>query len=866
MILRSLLTFYLAAASLGVVAPESGGKPESDLANISVELRRFSFEEDEDADFDGQPDDWSRRRGSEFPQYVEGGIDRKVHSHGRQSLRFKANGGPAIYYSQLVPIDGRHAYILRGSIRTEGLQNNAGVVSVSLLNHRRERMKRYFSRPISGTTPDWTPIEIGPIYPDPEVRFLVIGCHLIEGEFGDISGTVWFDDLWLGCLPRLAVSTSSANHFFKPGEPIEVATLAQGVDPRHDHHLQLRLYNEANDLIGEHELPLAASPDGSSHDFPSPILWNVEPQRCGWYRITAALRQNGKLFLLRKAHFVVLEPVDKPSRGEFGWSIPRPPAELSGTLLAEMASQSGLRWMKYPMWRTADPQHAPESTEIMRLLERLDHHNIRVIGLLNDAPETLRRKFAYDRVGVGQIFTLKPEVWYPSIEPVLARYSFHVRHWQLGDESDASFVGISNLGQVLSAVKKQFDQIGRDVDLGMHWDWKQPLPRPGELPRTFYSLSSHPPLPPEALTTALRESRSSGMLRWPLLENLPQGRYSTDERAAALVRKMVAAKLGAADAIFLTDPFDPDRGILLPDGSPTEMFLPWRTAALALAGTTHTGTLSLAGHSANFVFNRPGETVLVLWNETPTEETVYLGEQAEEVDVWGRRRPLGRNQVLHVGPTPIFVRHCNPALVSWQLAVRFDKGEISSEYGGHNDSLLGQNPFPQGVSGTATIHMPREWKIEPSQWTLQLGAGEKFSLPLVLAFPTNSSLGQIDTQIEFEISADRPYRFIVRRPYKVGLGDIVMRVTERRTPDGQLEIEQRIINNTEPLEILNFNCSLSIPGERRQRKLVVKLAKGEDLKFYYLPNADAMQGQELWIRAEQINGRRVLNYRWFVGQ
>ena len=88
MILRSLLAFYLAAASAGVVAPESGGKPEPDLANISVEVRRFSFEEDEDADFDGQPDDWSRRRGAEFPQDVEGGSDGMVHSHGRQSRRF----------------------------------------------------------------------------------------------------------------------------------------------------------------------------------------------------------------------------------------------------------------------------------------------------------------------------------------------------------------------------------------------------------------------------------------------------------------------------------------------------------------------------------------------------------------------------------------------------------------------------------------------------------------------------------------------------------------------------------------------------------------------------------------------------------
>ena len=85
---------------------------------------------------------------------------------------------------------------------------------------------------------------------------------------------------------------------------------------------------------------------------------------------------------------------------------------------------------------------------------------------------------------------------------------------------------------------------------------------------------------------------------------------------------MVAAKLGAADAIFLADPFDVERGLLLSDGSPTEMYLPWRTTALALAGTSHLGSLSLAGHSANFLFTRADETVLVVWNETPTDETV----------------------------------------------------------------------------------------------------------------------------------------------------------------------------------------------------------------------------------------------------
>jgi len=27
-----------------------------------------------------------------------------------------------------------------------------------------------------------------------------------------------------------------------------------------------------------------------------------------------------------------------------------------------------------------------------------------------------------------------------------------------------------------------------------------------------------------------------------------------------------------------------------------------------------------------------------------------------------------------------------------------------------------------------------------------------------------------------------------------------------------------------------------------------------------------LRGKELWIRAEQMNGRRILNYRWIVGE
>lgn len=73
------------------------------------------------------------------------------------------------------------------------------------------------------------------------------------------------------------------------------------------------------------------------------------------------------------------------------------------------------------------------------------------------------------------------------------------------------------------------------------------------------------------------------------------------------------------------------------DGGPTELLLPWRTTALALAGTEYLGSLQLPGGSTNHIFARGDEVVMVVWNTEPVEEVVYLGQDIEQSDVWGRR-------------------------------------------------------------------------------------------------------------------------------------------------------------------------------------------------------------------------------------
>jgi hypothetical protein len=281
------------------------------------------------------------------------------------------------------------------------------------------------------------------------------------------------------------------------------------------------------------------------------------------------------------------------------------------------------------------------------------------------------------------------------------------------------------------------------------------------------------------------------------------------------------------------------------------------------------------------VFDHGNEIVVVVWNTQPAREDFYFGEQPVAVDLWGRRtklpvsqRPASQSgesgfsppvtQTVDVGPVPTIIRNCSTFVSRWRLAAKFEKGRISSEFGQHEDALLVSNTFPQGISGKAVIHFPPGWDVDPHQWTLQAAAGENFKLSLLLTFPPEADLGDLRPSIDFEVTADRPYRFSMFLPYRLGLGDVDLAVVSHRTPDGRLEVEQKITNNTEPLEVLDFNCRLVVPRQIRQQHFVTRLGHGEDKRIYVVPNAAALRGGQLWLRAEQVNGRRVLNFHWTV--
>ena len=179
-----------------------------------------------------------------------------------------------------------------------------------------------------------------------------------------------------------------------------------------------------------------------------------------------------------------------------------------------------------------------------------------------------------------------------------------VRWWQLGGDRDTSFVGYPDLEAKLREIQADFSRFGQELHLGLPWRFLDENPVVERPPWSFLSHTADPPLTAEELRSYLAAPSDPGVRRWVQLEPLSQRAYSRRVQARDLILRMLAAKTAGAQGIFLTDPFDEDRGLMNADGSPGPLLLPWCTTAQLISGTEYLGSLQLPHGSRNAVFVR----------------------------------------------------------------------------------------------------------------------------------------------------------------------------------------------------------------------------------------------------------------------
>jgi hypothetical protein len=851
--------------------------PIDDRAPDAVEVFHCGFEPSSDEDYDAWPDRWTRRRGPDYPTYLPVQISEESSPEGSYCLRTSLNGGAIAVASPAIEIGSIFSYVLEGYLKIQGLEHDVVYLSISFFDAHGQLVGSTDSEHFT-TAGSWTKVRVGPLSaPSDKVQTAVIELHVEPHEGADLHGSIWFDDIWLGRLPRIALSTNSmCNVYSADSAPPEVNCQVSGILER-DPVMMFELLDCSSQSLSQkkHRLDGQVLAQKSSKastllgttitknvGFAGAARWSPPIKEPGYYRVRVTMSGSAGLILEREIALAILPQQAAPAHGEFGWSLPAGDRPLSLAALGQLLPQVGINWIKFPVWSRGSGNEQLDQT--VAFAERLSRRGVEMVAVLDKAPPEIQSQLNEGPVlSAADVFSAAHEVWYPSLEPIMTRLSLQVKWWQLGLDDDVSFVGYPNLPKRIAEVKKQLRQFGQKIHLGFGWQMINEPQQAGPDSWDFTALAAKPQLTDAEIGAYLPAQKSGTTRRWLSIEPLPRAVYSMETRATDLIHRMIAGRIQGADAIFVSHPFDDQCGLMNADGSPSELFLPWRTTAAALAGSQYLGSLKMPSGSPNHVFARGSQVVVVVWNTTPTREAIYLGEEARQIDVWGRSMSpaSASEQTFEVGPLPTFIINSSEPIVRWNLGFAFAQPKMASLFGVTNENeFIVKNYFPQGVGGEIRLLTPDSWKTYPRITRFKLAAGEELHQPFSVVLPFDASAGRHDVRVEVIVNGERSCQFTIYRSLEVGLGDVELEVASRLNAQGELEVEQKFTNHT--LEPVSFKCMLFAPERRRLVGQVIRLGQGTETKVYRFPNGQDLVGKTLFLRAEEINGQRILNQRF----
>lgn len=854
--------------------------PESTADDVRV-LFAEGFEAEADRDFDEKPDRWTRLRKPGFPVYLQSTITAKEAAQGSSCLEMRMDGGAIALNSPSVEAVPGLDYVLECSVKTDGLVRDAAFIVLEAYNQDRRLVEKHASSKIGGTT-NWTRVRLGPLtLASPDIAAVQVGLHVEHAGRPDLRGRVLFDDVRLTRLPRIGLELSPRATLYAVGTIVEVACHVAG-DSAAGADIAFKLVDETGQNIDAKELPLEkVETIESERSSQSTAVWRLSLARPGFYRVFAQMRSGKKLAAERDLTLAVAAPIERPQAGEFGWTLHDGEGTLKLDTIGEVATEAGAHWLKIPLWTAQSPSDIARVDALNSFLGRFDAQGLGAVGILQppsdpDAqasasaneprskvktPRGAESEPEADRTAMAARFFSQPDdLWFAPIEAAMARLTLKVRTWQLGADHDSSLSEIAGFDARMSEIKSRLRQVDQDAQAGTCGVWGGQTTGDSAA-CDFLTLFVRSATPPEEIAARLAQPRPAGGKLWLTLEALEAKDRTVEERAADLIRRMVAAKAGGADKIFFANPISDNRGLLRDDGSATELLIPWRTAALFLAGAAYVGTVDLPGGSPNAVFSRNGNALMVVWNSQPRRETLYLGSDPRQTDMWGRESPLsieGAEQAVAVGPTPVFITGLNEAAARWRTDFAFVQDTLASTYGtAMPNGFRVESSFRHDVNVKVRMTPPADWKFSQREFEFSLAPGEKIERPFDITLPLGASHGPQPVRLEFEIVGQQTIAFAMVRKLVLGTGDLVLEAKTSLDPRGQMLVEQRMANRGSTA--LRFRCHLAIPARRRLRKNVVVPPNGEIVTVYRVPNGQELVGKRMLIHAEEFGGANMLN-------
>ncbi|WP_442509168.1 hypothetical protein SH528x_000720 [Novipirellula sp. SH528] len=881
----------------------------------------WNFGRASDMNFDDWPDDWQRRVGRRYPKYVKVAIAAKSPAAQQQLLaidtmvirewprlrkhikslpvlppsladamvdrylNIELDGGLVMVQSP--PVKTSHVYQYRFSVKvmTQGLRHDRARAEFVFVDYKGEEVETHLTESITGTT-DWTELVLDRIRAPRSatgvfVRLIVEGA---EDGLEDIRGEIGFDDISIEPFPQLQLVTDHPMGIHTVGSPVDVAATVLGL-PSGATQVLFRLLDvdgheidrQLADIPNVVATEVASTSASSTSTKPSrprgmEVHWEKTDLVPGFYRVMASLQGRNLRTLATETTFAVVDPaIGQSNQGSFGWTLlessrDMPPRELAGWL-----AQLGINWVKIPSW--IEPDDTATADRILEASSRLQDVGIQTIGLLDVPPES--QVPLYDIRGrrdvvASQLFR-DSRVWQPLLEPVMTRLTLKVKMWQLGGNHDYSFLDRSHLQESIAAIATGLQGYGQPIEVAICWPWTERDLLPAETSWSAVQRSGDPELTADELDEYLRLEEQQGSGRgpqtWVVVEPIDQGRYDRNTRILDLAKRMATVRKHRVQAAFVSQPRDPERGLLTADGRPEEMLLPWRTTSLMIGNLRQMGSLRLRSKADNIVFAGSDRAVVMMWAPTEREEVIYFGEQVQVVDIWGRRQPLKLETIdghaahrIKIGPRPIFVSGADPTLLAFRMSVEVEQEQV--------DSLLGQtqsvditfaNPTREGLGGTLSIQAPEHWSFNEPEIPWGLQASKSTSLQFNLVLGNSAKVGKYELPLQFEHQTIPPKKFVVYRELTVGPIGLQIETETRLLADNQLRVEVEMTNHSNITQA--YDCMLFPKGGRQYQRRFITVKPGETVRReFYWNDAETLIGSTMLLRAGEQDGKRILNY------
>ena len=866
-------------------------------------IYRCLFDRLMDADGDGFPDYWTRKEGIDsgvpFPIHLNIAIADHPNPFGNHVLRMNMEGGAAAVFSPKIPIRAGMSYTVSAHVETSTTLFNE--IFVQALFYGDDATRPIYvadSRKI-GNTNGWQKLSVGPITADmPNVRHIAVGLYVMPTGRQDFGSQVDFTDVEIRESPTISLEMANTHHLFSSPRGLDVRCQFRGLDPN-QHTVLFVLEDVFGNVIREREIDLmignhpaaqfVVTPHNVNNIIPGAATWRDLPIISpGFYRVRVATPESyvqtlrlsadqpfdDPLGALESLTFAVIAPGTFLPGGDFGWTLDGWTLEEIRKLLPTI-SQSGLSRLKLPVWISAET--TPQDREaLMRLCHSLSEQQVQLIGLLQPVPQDILARIPTGYASAATILGNNPRPWGESVQPSLRTLSLLIKDWQWTADNDTSLVDMffDYTGSMPPAGEARFREFQRAFDqnqfgfgIGMTWNWYQEIPNE-EFPVVNFFLN----FPIDASVTAqYAASALAGRSALPYrrmvsVSPLPAGEYTLETRITDFVQSLVLMKTTGVDSIFLTDPKHEQTGILRRDGTPNELYLPWRTTATLLSGSRYLGSITLPNRSRNYCFDLgAGRCVMVVWNDwatadKPVLETLYLGDEPDMIDIWGRHHipeQLGNSQTIPVTPTPVFITGVNIDVVRFRLSMQTLLSTIPANPNRtHTIPFSYRNDSASPMSIQITPQPPRrgDWTITPSTQTINLELGAEGLSSFDLRLEPRADTGRRLFQYNVRITGINAPVFAVYDEMMVGNPDVTMEFVSQLTENGEIELIQRFINNTD--NVYTYDCRLTVPTRQGQRSQVRRQGFGYAEHIYTIPRGQALLDAgvtEVLLRAEPVS-------------